>query len=196
MSKELHESVATSSGGILDLGKLRLSQNFEKKLGVKKAITHVPVRRPNRQEFVRTYPDDSFHFSTAVLELKEEAEVYLVDSALWAELSGEIVAKILITTINRQGILSLWPIRLPDADGRLDSWNQSALDAAEMARNRWVRIAANRSLGAYDCFIACGDLPEPEWPDLSFQQIMNLAFRGNYIQDFSHPVIRKLRGEV
>jgi hypothetical protein len=29
--------------------------------------------------------------------------------------------------VNRQGILFLWPVRLPTEDGRLDAWDQAAL---------------------------------------------------------------------
>ena len=65
-----------------------------------------------------------------MLELKEERETYLVDRGLWQELPGEIVPKVLFTTINRQGVLTLWPVRMPDQDGRQNAWSQSALEAA------------------------------------------------------------------
>jgi hypothetical protein len=37
-------------------------------------------------------------------------------------------------------------------------------------------------------------LPEPDWPDVSFEEIINVAFRGNYIDSLDHPAIQKLRG--
>ena len=61
-----------------------------------------------------------------------------------------------MTAINRQGVLFLWPIRLPGADGKLDDWSRSAMDAADEAKSRWVRITANMSLGAYDVAVASG----------------------------------------
>jgi hypothetical protein len=33
-------------------------------------------------------------------------------------------------------VLTLWPIRRPGEDGRVDQWNASALEAAEMAQSR------------------------------------------------------------
>ena len=54
-----------------------------------------------------------------ILQIKEEREIFIVDQPLWCELSGEIVHMILLTTINRQGVLTLWPIRMPDSDGNL-----------------------------------------------------------------------------
>jgi hypothetical protein len=182
--------------GTIDLEKLKLTQNFAANVGVKKALTMVPVRKPNRQEFVRVHPDQDYQFSTGVLELKEERETYLVDPDLWSELPGEIVPKILLTTINKQDVLTIWPIKLPGDDGRLNNWPESAMEAAQLAQSQWVRVAANMSLGGYETFIATGDLPEPEWPDKSMQEIMDIAFKGKYIDSISHPVFRRLRGEA
>jgi hypothetical protein len=178
-----------------DLEALRLSQKFTETVGVRKLLTTVPVRKPNRQEFIRVHPDDSYRLETAVLELKEERETYLVAPQLWLELAGELTAKVLYTTINRQGVLTVWPIRLPGEDARIDAWNASALDAAELARTRWLRITSNMSLGAYEVYEAPGAIPDPEWPDVTFHEIMRIAFKGRYITDVDHPVIARLRGE-
>jgi hypothetical protein len=34
----------------------------------------------------------------------------------------EVVMKMLYTTINRQGTVTLWPVPLPTADGRVNEW--------------------------------------------------------------------------
>jgi hypothetical protein len=179
-----------------DPAHLRLSQNFAETVGVKKTIITVPVRKPSRQDFVRVHPSDEYRLETAVLELKEERETYLVDPVLWPVLPGELTPKVLFTTVNRQGVLTLWPVRLPGDDGRLDDWNASALEAAEMAREGWVRVTANISLGAYEVYEATGDLPDPDWPDMSFAEILQVAFKGHYVTEVDHPVIRRLRGEL
>ena len=180
---------------LFDLSRLRLSQNFAETVGVKKALITVPVRKPGRQDFIRVHPDPNYRIETAVVELKEDGEIYLVAPDLWSELPGELTPKALFATMNRQGVLFLWPIRLPGEDGRLDEWNASALEAAEMAQKRWIRVASNRSLGAYEVYEATGNLPEPDWPTVDFQKILEIAFKGRYIDDLDHPVIKRLRGE-
>src|SRR5262249_12734467 len=102
----------------------------------------------------------------------------------------------LFTAINRQGVLFLWPIRLPGADGKVDGWSQSALEAAQKARSGWVRVSANLSLGAYEVWEATGEFGEPDWPDKSFRELLHLAFKGKLIECPDHPVLRRLRGEV
>lgn len=191
-----NEQVEKKNTTGFDLSSLRLSQDFGAMVGVKKLITTVPVRKPSKQEFVRVHPADNYQFSTAVIEIKEDRETFLVTPELWPELPGEIIAKLFLTGMTRQGVLFLWPIRLPNPDGRYDNWNRSALEAAELAKKKWVKVVSNMSLGGYEVFEATGELPEPEWPDLSFEKIMEVAFKDRYITEMNHPVIRRLNGDI
>jgi hypothetical protein len=181
-----------------NLEALRLSQDFAAAVGVKKLTTTVPVRKPSKEWYVRTHPDPAYRLQTVVLELKEDREVYLVSPSLWPELASEptFSPRLLIAAVNRQGILFLWPIRLPGADGKIDDWSRSALDAAGEAESRWIRVTANMSLQAYEITAAPRQVPEPVWPDLTFQQIIKIAFRDNMIDGWNHPVLQRLRGEV
>jgi len=185
------------TGDLFDnLDQLKLGQNFSEAISVKKQITTIPIRKPGRQDFIRVHPDESYRLETAILELKEERENYLVSPDLWSELAGEVVPKMLYTAINRQGVLVLWPVRLADETGRLDAWNLSAHKAAQIAMEKWIRVASNRSLGAYETFTPRGALPEPEWPDISFQEILRIAFGDYQITSIDHSVLRRLRGEL
>lgn len=179
-----------------DLSTVRLAEDYASTIGVKQVITTVPVRKPDRQVFVRTHPSPEYNLQTAVLEDKENGETYLVERPLWKDLVGEIVPKLLITTISRQRVVSLWPIRLPGEDGRLDPWNESALLIAERAKKCWVRLVSNRALGAYEIVEAPADLGEPEWPDLPFEELVQIAFRDRIIRDLDHAALRRLRGEL
>jgi hypothetical protein len=181
-----------------DPAALRLSPDLGASLGVKKALLSVPVRKPDKSWFVRVHPDEHYRLQTAVIELKEDRETYLVAPALWPELATEATfsPRALFTAVNRQGVIFIWPIRLPGPDGRVDEWSRTALEAAEMAATGWVRVAANMPLGAYDVYRAPGQLPEPEWPDLPFRDLLRIAFKDRFIDNLNHPVLRRLRGEV
>lgn len=179
-----------------DLKNLRLSQDFSETVGVKKHLITVPVRPPHKQSFIRVHPDESFRLETAVLEVKEERETYLVDRGLWSELSSEIVPVNLYTTITRQAVVFLWSIRLPGPDGRHNPWHRSALEAAQVATKTWIRVVANMYLGAYEVLESTGNVPEPVWPDVSFQDLLKIAFRDKFIQGLDHPAIRALQGEL
>jgi hypothetical protein len=199
---EVHgEAVADRTGpeaDLFDLEFLRLSADFASAVGVRKLIKTVPVRKPSREWFIRTHPDPDYRRQADVLELREDREIYLVSQSLRPGLASEttLSPRQLVTSITRQGVLFLWPIRLPGADGKIDDWNRSAMDAADEAKSRWVRVTANMSLGAYDVTAATGQFAEPEWPDMTSLAIIKIAFRDMMITDWDHPVLRRLRGEV
>lgn len=181
-----------------DPSRLRLSQDFTAALGVKKLLTTVPVRKPSKEWFVRCHPDLTYRIETCVVELKEDNETYLVDPSLWHQLAGESTfsPRLLITTVNKQGNVFLWPIRLPSPDGRHDDWNKSALEAAHYATKDWVRVQANMSLGAYDVHQANSDLGDAEWSVPPFSELLRIAFKDRFIDTFDHPVLKRLRGEA
>jgi hypothetical protein len=178
-----------------DLESLRLAQNFNDTAGVKKLLRTVPVRKPGRQDFIRVHPDAAYRENFAMVELREDREEYLVaGGGLVAELTAEVINKTLYTAINRQGVVFLWPVRLPGPDGKEMVWHRSARDAAEEATKRWVRVAPNMSLGAYELLVAEAITMEPTWPEVSFQELIRIAFRDRLITSLDHPVVRRLRG--
>jgi hypothetical protein len=178
-----------------DPANLRLSQDFGATLGVKKALLTVPVRKPAREWWIRVHPDPAYHVETAVLELKEDREVYLVDPHLWPELSTESTfgPRAIFTAVNTLGVVFLWPIRLPGPDGKIDEWNRSALETALLGKDKWVRIQANMSLGAYEVLTSDNEKPAA-WPQVSFRDLLQIAFKEKFITTLDHPVVKKLRG--
>jgi hypothetical protein len=176
---------------------LRLPQDFSLARGAKKALTTMPVRRPAKEWFVRVHPDEAYHLPTALIELKEAGELYLVHQSLRNDLQDEptFTAKMLFLTMNRQQDAFFWPVRLPDPDGRVDTWSKSALEAVQMAMERWVRVTPQRSLGAYTVVYADHAL-DPVWPDLSMSALLRIAFKDRFIDTLEHPILRQLRGEV
>jgi hypothetical protein len=181
-----------------NIGSFRLSQAFDDHAGGEKLLNTIPVRKPLKETFVRTHPDPAYRFQAVVLELKERGETYLVKPSLLPELQGEstLASKILVPTLTRQNALHLWPIKLPGPDGSLDQWNQSALEASEEARTKWVRMVANRFVGAYDIIVARTYNDDPTWPNKTVEELVTIAFKGRMITALDHPVIRALRGEA
>jgi len=101
----------------------------------------------DRRGRFRVHPDPAYRETLAVIELKEDREFYLLPRHIARELPGEFVMAQLFTAINRQGVLFLWPVRLPGTDGRTNRWHTSAAEAATHAMSRWIRVKANMALG-------------------------------------------------
>jgi hypothetical protein len=178
-----------------DPNRLRLDQNFTETTGVKKLLKTVHARRPHPHDFVRVHPDESYRVNTALLDFRDERDaLYLVTPPVAKEMPGEFTTSTLYTTISRQGVVLLWPIRLPTTDGRRNEWHRSLAEAAELAMTRWVRVKANMALGAYETFVAAGTIPDPQWPDVTFAELLRIAFTDRLIDSLDHPAIRRLRG--
>ena len=177
---------------------LRLGTDYSEGLGVRKVISTVPNRKPHKSEYFQVRRDEEYQLQTTVLELEKgvERSTYLVSPALREELSGEIVPALLLTCVNRAGDLFLWRIKLPGPDGRSNTWTDSALQIAKAAENNWCRMVPDMANGIYTHWEASAPLPDPQWPDLSFHEILKLAFRGRMIESLDHPVLRELRGEI
>src|SRR5262249_19861378 len=131
----------------------------------------------------------------AAIDLKDDREVYLVHPTVLPELTSEVIYVTVYTVVNRQGVVSLWPVRLeaPD-DRRRSEWLRSAPQAAARALTQWVRLQANMSLGAYEISVAQSVIADPVWPPLAFAELLQIGFVGRIITTLDHPVIKRLRG--
>ena len=73
-------------------------------IGVKRKLLSVKCGKPNKQEFVRVHPDESFRIDTAiVVDKANHGESYLVAPALWTELPDFITLVRLCLAVNRHG---------------------------------------------------------------------------------------------
>ena len=69
---------------------LRWDPSYAETVGVRRHLTTVPVRKPNRQEFFRVHPDDTYRLSpAAIVELKEDRETYLITPEIAQQLPDE-----------------------------------------------------------------------------------------------------------
>jgi hypothetical protein len=190
------DSLAVPISDPFDLTSLRLSQDFEETVGVKKLLRTIPTRKPNAQDFVRVHPSEDYRLLARCVDLKDDRELFLVRPEVAHELVGETVVKTLFTAINRQGVLFVWPVSVPAPDAKQLEWWRSMREAAELAMHSWVRVKANMDLGAYEMYEAGSLMADPVWPELSFQEILRIAFRDRIIDRIDHPVVKRLRGEA
>jgi hypothetical protein len=126
-----------------------------------------------------------------------ERDTYLVRPQIAGLIAQDVRPVRLHVCINKRQAVFIWPAKLPqDGNDAGRRWTESALMAADEAKRLWVKLAGNRDLGAYEYFRAKGDLGDPQWPDKSFRDLLEMAFRDRDINRVDHPVIRELAGEL
>ena len=170
-----------------------MTQEFAEEVATKLILTSVPIRKPNKTEFIQVHPEREL--SVATLKLKDEFEEWVIDADIAKHVPEHIVVKTVVHAVNTKGISFLWPLKVSTKDGKtLDHWSETALIASKEARGKWIKVMSDPALGGYRCSMALGDLPEPKWPAESWEEVMNIAFRERFIDSPDHQVIRRLRG--
>lgn len=191
----MNDSISTSdTKKSLDISSMRLDQNFVNSVDGEKVTTTIPVRKPNKQEFIRTHSNAEYWFGIGIIEDEELGDIYAVNNVMQQALISEWRAVILVPTMSRQGTLFLWPIKIPGEDGRTNTWNTSSMQAAILAKDKWARVMSNMSLKAYETYVSSTPLPEPVWPDLTIEDMIDVAFEGKIITSVEHPFVQKLQG--
>ena len=182
-----------------DLDALRINPETGNLGSIRQIFTHIPVRKPTRQQFVRVHPETEL--PVQLLTLKDEGENFLIAPGLRDMLYTEATVVTLYLAITPQQVLSIWPVVVPGDPP--NPWHLSAVEAASYAREKWIRIQADMPLGAYRVMEAIGQLPDPVWPetlgatpDEMMREAIRIAFQGKMINDTSHAVIKRLRGEA
>jgi hypothetical protein len=191
MSDPLKPELKLVDADPFDPERIKLSPT-EEVTAAERVLGTVAVRKPKKQEFVRTHP--TYQQTASLLEY--EREFYLVDRAVRPLLAVETKPVVLYTCMTRTNVLFLWPVRLPGEDGRNNSWWDSAHEAAKLAKDQWVRVVASSDAAAYELSICQVEVPEPSWPEKSFRDILSIAFKNYLITDLDHMIVKRLQGRL
>jgi hypothetical protein len=167
--------------------------------GAVEQLAAVQVRKPAIEDYVRVHPGKAMTLSVFLVESREgfTSTFYLVMPKMLStlkDLRAGFYAQLYLT-VNRGGSVMLWPVKLPTG-GAGNPWYTSALSGAKDAKVHWIRIFADPGLGHYRVMKALGDFDEPQFPDKSLGELLEIAFNGRVIDSADHPIIRRLRGEV
>jgi hypothetical protein len=181
--------------GFDDLASQRFDKSFTAGADVVKVLTRVTVGRPRVGEFIRVHPDPSYQMEAGLVTLEKERTrtTYFLHPSLHLSAGKLLKRTRLYTYVTTQGAVGLWPINVSEQE---NSWLDSNHDAAKRAMSCWLRVESNMAAQSYEIYQARGTLSEPQWPTLSFNELLNLAFKDKYIKDPNHIIMQRIRGEV
>ncbi|HEY1422687.1 MAG TPA: hypothetical protein VGF20_04480, partial [Candidatus Acidoferrum sp.] len=112
---------------------------------VKRRLSTIPIRKPNKHEFCRTRAGDEYWKPVALIEL--ERVLYLVHPTMVPHLDPEdFFYAFLCLAISKSGELFFWPLKISNK-GRANMWNDSALEIAKKATESWVKIRSRQEDG-------------------------------------------------
>jgi hypothetical protein len=166
-------------------------------------LTRVSTNKPKKDVYFRVHADYFQDLISIVDKDGMEATTYvIVGDVLEQAMTEEAITSMLQNRryylyVTQVGSYGLWGVTYPMDEGQdINSWTESALTVIHRAQSEWLRHYAKRGDGGYRIILASKDLGEPKWPKESWEEIVELAFKGNIIDDINHPIFEKLRGNL
>jgi len=176
-----------------DIESFTYRENLESKSSTGQ-VTFIPVQSPRQNKWIYIASKPEWRCNVAIVQ--ENRESYLVRPELVPSLNGGVSHRMLVPYIDRDAAIFLWPIRLNDSQGKLNSWSTSALLVCTQYSDQWIKVKANMSSGAYEVIQAPTEIPPPEWPEGGLKFFLNRAFKNRTISELSDPVIKRMRGLI
>ena len=164
--------------------------------GTRKIRSVIPVNKPGKMEWVHLLDDEDFLIpGAAFLDLQDGGRVYLVVPEIAAQLDDDVRLNKLAPALTKQDKLFLWPCPSIRPGETPNPWHISHNEAYNAAKSGWIRMKSNRSCGFYDIIEPKSFMPEPDWPDMSFADMLQIAFNDDHIiHRDDHPALRRLKG--
>lgn len=177
-----------------------VSQEYATGMGLSVKPTEVSVRKPTYSEWNRVRDGEEWTATLALVEvnLENRTETYLIwgehAPALKSILARYIRYYQVFVCINREGNVFLWLCKLPAIrfDTRGESWTKSRLEAAAILKHSWGQVYIPDRGGRYEVETT-SSTEEPKWPDLTFDDLLDLAFSERLITALDDPIVLKLR---
>ena len=179
-----------------DPSRFAMPSTGAEEFGTRKIRSVIPVNKPGKMEWVHLLDHPDFLIpSAALLDLQDGGRVYLVVPEIAAQLEDDVRLYKLAPGLTRQDKLFLWPCPLIPSGETPNPWHTSHNDAFNAAKGGWIRMKSNRACGFYDIIEPEKIMPEPDWPDMSFADMLQIAFNDDHIVDRDdHPALRRLKG--
>lgn len=159
----------------------------------KKELVAMSIRRATKEEFIRVHPELVVP-NVALLSMRTESTMYVVDPEL-VQAMGMSASKGQFSVVDLHLAVSFpaSPFFLPVRHGS-DDWAVSSVEIAELAKRAWVRVTSDRTAGHYEATTPENQLPEPEWPTKSLDELLEMALKFRFIDSPDHDVLKRLRG--
>jgi len=173
----------------------RLDESELDQPAVKPELISLPVRRPEKFEFIRVCSEPHYRFGPLpYIELKRSREYYIFPKEFRVHLQPREywIGRIFLVT-NTLEKPFLWIVKAQSPTGRSCDWYTTELECAERAMNEWLQVVAEEN--AYSVALAQDNLGAPVFPTHKTpQEILELGFKHRCVKDLDHPVFNVLRG--
>jgi hypothetical protein len=164
-------------------------------------LPHYPIAAA--KDFVRLHPDETNYWSDELCFVnvpilgQKGNTLHLIEEELALQFleSGKILRHRLALASKPHDVFFLAHLPSTNLD---NSWNISALEAAEQAKRIWVQLTSRKAEGVESYKIGYARdvdaFPDPKWPALSLEELIGTSFTGRLIITPDNPALLRLLG--
>jgi len=157
----------------------------------------VICRKPRTTEFFRVFNGEDYIFGpVSIVEYGNMKEIYIVSPDVKEHLLGDFSTAYLVACMSSTGQVFVWAVKTLDRNGRNNGWFDSAWQAVEVAKDRWVKLKSNFVINGYDLIFPQVDQPDPEWSSETMDSLVEQALGDRIIDRSDHEIIKKLKGVI
>lgn len=162
------------------------------------------IRKPAKHWFVTANPNPEYSYLAGILEHVEEGsfsgEIYLVSEPV-ARAMGSLVKICLLTLAKTShGVRFIWtqpPPRPPNDKKRISPYISAHLEAAKLAKTKWVRMVSDQDIKSYKIHVWEDKPGQPQtYPPISwseeipFSEYLQKSFDDRFIKTMDHPIVK------
>ena len=172
--------------------------------GVETLQTALPCYRiSDANDWVRLHPDQANYWSCELCFVnvpilgQKDGHLHLIDEALAMSClaSKKILGNRLALATKPHDIFFLCMVPSQNLD---NPWNATNLEACQQAVKLWVQATSRKAEGVenykIDYPVSQKAFPEPKWPSVSLDALIQVTFKGRMILDEQHPGLKRLIG--
>jgi hypothetical protein len=155
-------------------------------------VAAIEPRKPETGVWFRTHSSPEYYMpGRIIVDREDRSTAYLLSPHLIGKFPDDEKPVLLIPYITRHGVVGIWPAGIgAGARGGGRGWINSRVYAIESAKLKWVKIYGEAN--GYRVVPAESDFGEPKWPDLTFPQMLEIAWCGLIINSEDHDVIQRV----
>jgi len=152
----------------------------------------VRLGKPRNQEFVFIPDDPELRCSYVLLKSEKDGCFFGVHPDVAPSLGSLVRLYQLYAYVTDDGLFGLWPIGTPMVPGRENPFPLSAREIVEKNPNRWLRVENCGSM--YGAEFVKFDKAAPDFSEVTLDDLLRVALKGQLIDSVDHPVARRLLG--
>jgi hypothetical protein len=153
--------------------------------------------KPPPGAFVRTHPSPDYQLEAGLVIPPHRKHFLLIGEMreYGKRLPGYVPIKI-FTTVDRDGDAFLWMVKCAKDGQEPMAWHETAMEGAIAAQTKWVQCNVDMKNGCYSFLEIQVTLPDPQFPDAKFGELLRVSFKGSIITSSDDIEVRKLEGKA